>query len=382
MDFRETPQMQAIRQEVRDVLRRALPPGWQGSGFLPMDVTPEHMEVARAVDRALAERRLLAPAWPEEYGGRGLGPYEHYALLEELGYALVPRLTTIAVDLVGPVLLLYGSEEQRLRFLPPIAREGVVWCQGFSEPEAGSDLTSLRTQAVREGDYYVVRGQKIWTSMAHCAQWVILLARTGPPGSRGLSLFAVPTDAPGLTIAPIVDATGNHMLNQLFLDGVRVPVADRIGEENEGWRYATTLLQYERGDAILVGQFRRLLDDLRALGPMARRAPLSWALAEGEIWWQIGRILNLRVVDLVAKGRLPDMEASVSKLFLSEAFQRFLAIVCGALGPYASLLGARALLAGRLSYYLVASTTATIIAGTSEIQRTIVATRGLGLPRG
>lgn len=381
--------MERVRAEIRELLAAALPPGWQGSGFLPMDLRPEHLELARALDKTLAARSLLAPAWPEEYGGRGLSPHEQFALYEELGYALVPRLTTISVDLVGPVLILYGSDEQRRAHLPAIANDAVVWCQGFSEPSAGSDLTSLRTRAERHGDTYRVNGQKIWTSMAHLSQWIILLARTGDEDSRGrgLSLFLVPMDSPGIEVQPIYDAAGAHALNEVFFQDVAVPAENRIGEENQGWRYATSLLQYERGDALFVGQFRRLLDDLRTLlhkdgrrvSPRARQL-----LAEHEIEWAIGRLLNLRVVALQANGKLPDMEASQAKLFMSEAYQRLGATAQRVAGLEGLLTheDASAPLGGRIVQTVVSSTTATLIAGTSEIQRTVIATRGLGLPRG
>ena len=385
MDFAPTPEMTAIRGEIREVLAEVLPTGWQGSGFLPMDVVPEHYELARDLDRRLAERRLLAPAWPEAYGGRGLTPYEQFALYEELGHALAPRMTTISVDLVGPVIILYGSDEQKRHHLPAIANEAVIWCQGFSEPGAGSDLTSLQTRAQRQGDRYIVNGHKIWTSMAHRASWMILLARTGEADSRarGLSLFLLPTGAPGIDIRPIHDAFGEHALNEVFFTDVAVPVEDRIGEENEGWRYATTLLQYERGDALFVGQFRRLLDDLRA-GVRAGSPRARSLLAQHEIDWQVGRTLTLLVVSMQANGLHPDREASQTKLFVSEAYQRLGATAQRLAGMYGNLTHRepRAPLGGRIEQGVISSTTATLIAGTSEIQRTIIATRGLGLPRG
>ncbi|HXG41909.1 MAG TPA: acyl-CoA dehydrogenase family protein [Dehalococcoidia bacterium] len=389
MDFRATQEMEAVRAEVRSVLSSVLPADWQGSGLLPMDVLPEHMELARELDRALAARGLLAPSFPPEYGGRGMGPHAHYALLEELGYHLAPRLTTIAVDLVGPVLLLYGSEDQKRQHLPRIAREGTIWSQGFSEPQAGSDLTSLQTSARRRDGRYVINGQKIWTSMAHRAEWIILLARTGPPESRGrgLSLFLVPAAAPGITISPIVDMTGAHMLNQVFFEDVEVPVENLVGEENRGWVYATTLLQHERGDAVVIGQFRRLLDDLRALlqsryGRGRVPASVRQALAQAEVELEVGRLLNLRVVDMAARGLPMDLEASVCKLFVSESFQRFTHVACAILGLWGlGTAGKGSVLGGRAPYYLMASVPTTIIAGTSEVQRLIIATRGLGLPR-
>jgi len=388
VDFAPTAAMEEVRGEIREVLAAALPAGWQGCGFLPMDVPPDALPVAQALDRALAAKQLLAPAWPVEYGGRGLTPFEQFALYEELGYALAPRLTTISVDLVGPVLILYGSDEQRRTLLPAIANEGAVWCQGFSEPNAGSDLTSLRTRAERRGDRYVVNGHKVWTSMAHCASWMILLARTGEQDARGrtLSLFLVPTDAPGLQVRPIHDAVGEHALNEVFFDNVEVPVENRVGEEHEGWRYATTLLQYERGDALFIGQFRRMLDDLEARLRCASNAgPAAGALiAQHEVDWRVARLLTLRVVSMQAAGLLPDLEASQAKLFVSESYQRLGATAQRLCGLYGALSRREPLapLGGRIEPAAIASTTATLIAGTSEIQRGIIATRGLGLPRG
>lgn len=390
MDLRETPEMAAMRAEIRQALAAVLPADWHGSGFLPMDVRPEHMALARRLDATLAARKLLAPAWPVEYGGRGLTPFEQFALFEELGYALAPRLTTVSVDLVGPVLIHYGTDDQRRQHLPAIANDAAVWSQGFSEPLSGSDLTSLRTRADRNGDVYVVNGQKIWTSMVHVSNWIILLARTGDQESRGrgLSLLIVPTDSPGIEIRPLVDATGERMLNEVFFDSVQVPVQNLVGEENEGWRYATTLLQYERGDALLVGQFRRLLDDLeRAVrdGCYGRRNGTTRAtLAQSEIDLQVGRLITLDVVTKYARGLVPDMEASMVKLFMTEAFQRLGDAARRLTGLHGDLTPQqpRSPLGGRIANTVVASTTGTIMGGTSEIQRTIIATRGLALPRG
>jgi alkylation response protein AidB-like acyl-CoA dehydrogenase len=376
-----TAEAERIRTDIREALAAVLPHDWQGSGFLPMDVRPEHMDLARKLDEHLGKKNLLAPAWPEEYGGRGLSPLEQFALYEELGYALAPRMTTISVDLVGPVLILYGSDEQKRRHLPAIANDAMIWCQGFSEPEAGSDLTSLTTRAERKGDFYIVNGHKIWTSMAHWSQWMILVARTGEEGSRGrgLSLFVLPMDSPGIDVRPIYDATGEHMLNEVFFEDVQIPVENRIGNENEGWKYATTLLQFERGDALFLGQFRRLLDDLR----QQQNGYDTSALIQSEIDLAIGRLLTLRVATMQANDELPDREASEAKLFMSEAYQRF-----GATAQHLSGLSGNlthrepsAPLGGRVVQSVLSSTTATLIAGTSEIQRAVIATRGLGLPR-
>ena len=324
--------------------------------------------------------------WQVEYGGRGLTPYEQFALYEALGYGLAPRLTTISVDLVGPVIILYGSEGQKRRHLPAIANHAVIWCQGFSEPGAGSDLTSARTRAERKGDTYIINGHKIWTSMAHRAEWMILLARTGDEDSRarGLSLFLLPTNSPGIDIRPIRDAIDEHALNEVFFVDVEVPAQNLIGDENDGWRYATTLLQYERGDALFIGQFRRMLDDLEEGLRCGERSATNRALlAQHEIDWQVARTMTLLVVSMQAQGLHPDREASETKLFVSEAYQRLGATAQRLNSLYGNLThrDARAPLGGRIESAAISSTTATLIAGTSEIQRTIIATRGLGLPR-
>ncbi len=391
MDFKPTQAMKQIRSEIREILASVLPAYWPGGSFLSAETSPEAQEIAQRLDRSLAARNLLAPAWPEKYGGRGLTPYEHFALLEEMAYARTPRRNTIAVDLVGPILLLYGSEEQRQRHLPPISKEAAVWCQGFSEPGAGSDLTSLRTRAERRGDFYILNGQKIWTSEAHLSSWMILLARTGTEESRsrGLSLLLVPMDSPGIRVRHIHDMAGQHMLNEVFLENVQVPLENLVGNENEGWRYATTLLQYERGDALWSGHYRRFLDDLqkefrdgRLNGSRSRIA--RNLLAQCEVEYHVARLFSLRVVDMQAKGQFPDMEASMSKVFMTEAVQRLALTAHHLAGLYGNLKGKNALapLAGRVAQAVMGTTAMTILGGTSEIQRTIIATRGLGLPRG
>jgi alkylation response protein AidB-like acyl-CoA dehydrogenase len=390
MDFQPTQAMAKIRSEIREILAAELPRDWLGGSFLAMETDRQAPDVMQRLNRSLAAKNLLTPAWPEKYGGRGLTPYEHFALLEEMAYAMVP-VNTIAVDLVGTILLLYGSEEQRQRFLPPIAKEGEIWCQGFSEPGSGSDLTSLRTRAERTGDFYVVNGQKIWTSGAHHAAWMILLARTSTHESRGrgLSLFLVPMDLSGIRVRHIHDMAGEHMLNEVFVEDVQIPVENLVGNENEGWRYATTLLQYERGDALWSGHYRRFLDDLREelreqrLDGSRSRIVRS-LMAQCEIDYQVARLFSLRVVNIQARGQSPDMEASISKVFMTEATQRLTRIAHHFAGLYGNVWGKNVLvpLEGRIAQSVMGTTALTILGGTSEIQRTIIATRGLGLPRG
>jgi alkylation response protein AidB-like acyl-CoA dehydrogenase len=215
---------------------------------------------------------------------------------------------------------------------------------------------------------------------------MILLARTGDEDSRGrgLSVFLLPTDTPGITVRPVYDATNEHMLNEVFFEDVEVPVAQLVGEENTGWKYATSLLQYERGDALFIGQFARMLRDLADATREAGASRLHRHLmAQHKIDWEIGRLLTLRVVSLHGAGELPDRESSQAKLFMSEAFQRLGATAQRIAGEYGNLTheDPRSMLDGRVVQALINSTTATLIAGTSEIQRTIIATRGLGLPR-
>lgn len=277
------------------------------------------------------------------------------------------------------------------RFIEPILSGKERWCQGFSEPGAGSDLASVQTRAVRDGDDYVVDGQKIWTSGAHIADWMILLARTDPtaPKHRGLSYFLLDMKTPGISLSPIINMAGNSGFNQVFFESVRVPAANMVGEENRGWYVAATTLDFERSLVDLCVEYRAILEEVIACarenrldGLRANRHRLADLLIEVEV----ARNLSLRVVSMQARGTQPNYEASIVKLYASEVEQRMAAVAFHVAGMAGQLTSRGQspweLLMGRIARFQLHSVAATIGGGTSEVQRNIIATRGLGLPRG
>ncbi|HEY5625902.1 MAG TPA: acyl-CoA dehydrogenase family protein, partial [Dehalococcoidia bacterium] len=222
MDFRFTPEEEAFRQEIRDWLKTNLPDNVPDR----LGRDPENMNVYKEFAQRLATKGWVAPHWPEQYGGCGLSVVEQLVFNEEMAEGNAPMgYSMIGTGWVGPTIIVYGSDEQKQRFLPPITAGEVMWCQGFSEPNAGSDLASIKTSAVKDGDDYVINGQKIWTSGAHYADWMILIARTDPeaPKHKGISYFLVDMKTPGLTMSPLVDMMDNHSFNEVFFDNMRIP---------------------------------------------------------------------------------------------------------------------------------------------------------------
>ncbi len=351
-------------------------------------------EVAKDMRAKLADRGWLTMHWPEEYGGQAASPLKSTIFNEEMSYHRAPGRDAFGVRMMGATLMIHGSEEQKLMHLPPVARGEVQWCQGYSEPESGSDLASLSTRAVRDGDEFVINGAKIWTSMAHRADWIMLLARTDPdaPKHRGISFFLVDMKTPGVEVRPIVNMAGKHEFNQIMLDDVRVPATNIVGEENRGWYVAVTLLDFERSGIDYSASARRLLDETRAYaGELSRSGrPLMsepWvrnAFADRYIECEVARLIAYNVAYMQGEGLVPNREASMSKVFGSETVQRSAKTCMEVLGLYSVLDGDQPLspLAGRVRDTWALSFSSTIAAGTSEIQRNIIASRGLGLPRG
>ncbi len=394
MDFRFTEEQEAFRQELRQFLRENLGPDWKG---IDPDAYfhDENWPRIRQLTRRLAERGWLTLAWPREYGGQGRPHIEQMVYNEEMAYFRAPtRDVTIGTELVGPTLMIYGTEEQKRRFLPEIASGNAVYCQGFSEPESGSDLASLQLRAVEDGDDFVVTGSKIWTSGAHRATHCYLMARTDPeaPKHRGISVFIVDMKTPGIQVRPIINMFGVHYFNQVFFDNVRVPKQNMVGEKNRGWYVAATSLDFERSG---VGRFaanRRSLEELvklaretRVGGRLISEDPLvRHRLADLWISNEAGRLVAYNVAWMQSQGQVPNKEASVSKLMGSEIAQRIHQLGVEMVGLYGVLdKGSRwAFLNGRLAWEWMDSISFTIRAGTSEVQRNIIATRGLGLPRG
>ena len=393
MDLRYTASEQAFRAELRGWLAATLPT----VGDPP---PPDDWPVRRAYD--LRWQRLLFDAgyagvdWPIEGGGRGASPVEQLIFKEECERAGAPYVGVGFVGLLhaGPTIIAEGAPAQKERYLPPILRGEEVWCQGFSEPDAGSDLASLRTRAVRDGDDYVVTGSKIWTSHAEVADFCELLVRTGDedrPGNRGISWLIMPMDSPGIEIQPLRTIEGTTEFAQLFLNDVRIPVVNRVGEENDGWRVTMVTLSFERGTAF-VGELLEAMRLLGELDDLGRRLDLfrdrslahrvGHLLAAFDALWA----LTKRNVSQAAQTGVPGIGGSVFKLSFSEHAQ--------ALGDLAmEMLDRAALCADPLERHgtplgnapqvhnWFKSINLTIAAGTSQVQRNIVAERILGLPR-
>jgi len=267
MEFSFSPELESFRTEVRSFLRDNLPPDFKVRNDREA-MSEEEFRFSQQFAQKLARRGWLTMTWPNEYGGQGAGHLQQLVYNEEMGYSGAPLGFGFGTNLVGPTLMVHGTEEQKRKFLPPIARAEVFWCQGFSEPGAGSDLASLQTRAVRDGDDYVVTGQKIWTSEGHQADWMILLARTDveAPKHRGISYFLVDMKTPGVQVRPLVNLMNSHAFNEVFFDNVRVPRKNLVGDENRGWYVATTTLDFERSGIISGVSLQRLRHELGAFG--------------------------------------------------------------------------------------------------------------------
>ena len=261
MDYRFTTEEESFRSEVRTFLRSELPPEWD---YDPFELTEERWDFARDFTKKLAGKGWVAPAWPQEYGGQGMGYMKQVVLSEELAYHRAPNTSLIGVTYAGPTVIVYGNEEQKKQFLPGITSGDIVWCQGYSEPNAGSDLASLQTRAVKDGDDYIINGTKIWSSNAHKANWCFLLARTDAdaPKHKGITYFMTPMDTPGISVRPLINMADEHVFNEIVFDNVRIPVKYLVGEENRGWYIGMTTLDFERSNISTAAQYRRTFEQL------------------------------------------------------------------------------------------------------------------------
>ncbi len=394
MDFRLTPEEEAFRQELRGWLKGNVPADWEGT-FLEED--DETWRFGRTFVKKLAQKGWVAPSWPRGYGGMDASPALQLLYSEEMGYHRAPIGSIVqAVGYIGPSILSFGTEEQKKQHLPPIAAGETVWCQGFSEPGSGSDLASLQTRAVRDGDDYIINGDKIWTSNAHRSDWCILLARTDPEARKhaGISFFLVDMKTPGITVQPIVNMAGVHSFNQVFFEDVRVPHSALLGQENQGWYIAAMTLDFERSSLVAAGvsMSRRGLDDLvgycretRVDGKNLLDNPLvRHKLAEIAIETEVGRYMVYRVVSQQARKEPGSTEAAVCKLYNTEIGVRVANAGIQILGLYGQLQGDSrwARLRGSFQKSYLYAIAMVVGGGSSEIQRNIIAMRGLALPRG
>jgi alkylation response protein AidB-like acyl-CoA dehydrogenase len=389
MDLNLTPGEQQFRDELRAWLQANVPQPWTGN--TREEEKGEYFEFLRNWQKKVYEAGWAGISWPREYGGRGAALIEQAIFQEEWTRAEAPPLINVlGLSLIGPTIIAVGTEEQKNRFLPKILSAEEIWCQGFSEPNAGSDVASLGTKATLDGDHFIVNGQKIWTSLAHAADWCLLLVRTGPnaPKHKGITALLVDMHSTGVTVRPLKQITGDASFNEVFFDNVRVPVANVLGEINKGWSTAITTLMNERahlGTGIYV-QFKRNLDQLIARSRGIHRGSKAAAedpvirqkLAQSYIELEIFRLTNTRSLSKMHNTSIPGPEGSILKLQWSELNQRMQQTAMETLGPYAQLQGFDN---GQWVFNYLRSRANTIEAGTSEIQRNIIAERVLGLPK-
>jgi alkylation response protein AidB-like acyl-CoA dehydrogenase len=396
MDFEYTPEQEAFRKEFRGWLEANLPPDLclddAADDRVPSD--RETYERRRAWQRKMFEAGWVGISWPKEYGGRGATIMERVIWEEEYTAARAPVLpAAMGLNLVGPTIIAWGTDTQRASYLPKILRGDMTWAQGFSEPNAGSDLANLQTRAVDMGDHYLVNGQKVWTSGAQFHDWILLLARTDPeaPKHKGISAFLVDLKTPGIMVRPLVLATGHAHFNEVFFTDVKVPKANLLGPLNEGWKVCTTTLMNERhsaGNRNNVAQIERLLQLAKELDHHGRPAwedpVIRQKLAQLAIDCEAFKYTRLRNLTRQLRGEPPGPEGSILKLTGSELGLRIAEFAGELLGPHALVNAPSDAVpdAPRWLNRIVAARQYTISAGTSEIQRNIIGERVLGLPKG
>ncbi len=388
MFFNDSPEHATFRAELRTFLDAELPGEWNMRNDRE---TVSHGEEAftQAFRKKLAGRGWLTMGWPKEFGGAGASYMTQTVYMEEMSSRGAPGAYDQGIWLAAPAVMLHGTPEQQERWLPAMSTADSRWCQLFSEPSAGSDLASLQTRAVRDGDEYIVNGQKIWTSGAQHADWGILLVRTDPdaPKHRGITYFLLDMKTPGITIRPLYNVLGSDHFNEVFLEDVRIPLTCRIGEENRGWYISTTTLDQERSSINRIVMTRSTLEGLiqyaREQPDLRRRDEIRHELAERYMEFEIGRWLCYRVAEMQSQGKVPNYEASISKVFGTE-LQRQMGIsgmrvlgMAGQIEPPSKYAPLR----GRVERWALAAPSYTVAGGTSEVNRNIIATRGLGLPR-
>lgn len=391
MDFSFTPDQQAYRLCLRSWLEANLPPGWGGDYNGPEDPR-ECAGFRKAWERKLHSAGYTAIHWPREYGGQGLSITHTLIVSEELGRVGAPEpFNIIGMETAGPMLLAIGTAEQKARFLPKIAAVEEFWCQGFTEPEAGSDLGAITTMAVRDGGEWVVNGRKIWTSQAHAADWCCLLARTDPEARyKGMTVFMVPMDSPGITLRPLAQINGRPEFNEMLFEDVRIPLDHHFGPVNEGWQVANGAVAKERAMIRLYRQ-ARFQNEFEHMLRAAIKRPQGRRLVEegwfrqqlAEVWslLRIHRIHNLKLLARLEAGETIGAESSILRLFWSEMRQKIGHLGLEVLGTDLLVDDLDSVGESRFQDIYFMSRADTIFAGTAQIQRNVIAERLLGLPR-
>ncbi|MDA8257551.1 MAG: acyl-CoA dehydrogenase family protein [Betaproteobacteria bacterium] len=337
MDLNFSPEEIAFREDVRRFVEQQLPPGIRDKVMNGVHLNrDEHV----LWQRILHERGWGGVGWPAEFGGPGWTPTEQYIFEEECAKGGAPRLISFGLKMIAPVLMAFGTPQQQARFLPKIMCAEEWWCQGYSEPGAGSDLASVKTRAVREGDHYVVNGQKTWTTLGQYADWIFCLVRTDPEAKKqsGISFLLIDMKSPGVTVRPIITLDGAHEVNEVWLEDVKVPVENRIGEENKGWTYAKFLLGHERTNIAGIGIAKRELARLKRIAEAEGRladALFAARVAQVEIDLTALEITNLGVLSAERANKAPGPEASILKIKGTEIQQAIAELMMQAVGAYA-----------------------------------------------
>ncbi len=396
MDLDYSADERAFRDEVRGWLRTRLPAPLRDKVVRYAHLDRDDL---MAWHRILAGQGWVAPAWPAEWGGTGWNVVQRYLFEEECGYAGAPPLVPFGLTMCASVLLRFGTEAQKTRFLPRIYRGDDFWCQGYSEPDSGSDLASLRTSAVRSGDRYIVNGQKIWTTMAHMADWIFCLVRTDAALERkqdGISFLLIDMTSPGITVRPLELMDGGREVNEVFFDDVEVPVDQRVHDEGKGWTVAKYLLGHERMNTARIGTSLRELEQLKAFAarqqkhgrPLVDDPRFRDRLSRLEIELMALAVTNLRFLDQLRGGKAPGAEISMLKIKGTEIQQALTELMLEAAGPEALALASTAgdtpvapddAFVGALAPRYCNMRKTTIYAGSNEIQRNIIAKHALGL---
>ncbi|HTR11177.1 MAG TPA: acyl-CoA dehydrogenase family protein [Paraburkholderia sp.] len=398
MDLKFTAEEEAFRGEVLAFLEEHLPQHLSSKVRNGKHLTRDDMAQWHAI---LNEKGWLANHWPKEYGGPGWSAVQKFIFENECAIAGAPRIVPFGVNMLGPVLIKYGSEAQKRYWLPRILNGSDWWCQGYSEPGAGSDLASLRTTAVRQGDHYVVNGQKTWTTLGHYANMIFCLVRTATDVRKqeGISFLLIDMNTPGIEVRPIITLDGEHEVNEVFFTDVRVPVENLVGEENRGWTYAKYLLTYERTNIAGVGfsvaalaRLKRAAQKITRNGkPLAQDPQFAARIAKVEIDLENMKTTNLRVIAAVAGGGVPGAESSMLKIRGTEIRQEIASLLRRAMGPYAAPFVEEALEDGYAGEPIgpdeAASAAAqyfnnrklSIFGGSNEIQKNIISKMILGL---
>lgn len=394
MDLSFNEKQEEYRQHAREWLKNNIPEGWGTPEYEWPEDEAERGKILREWDRKLYAGGFAGISWPKEYGGQGLTHVEEIIYDEEAGKLNAPGgLNVLGKLLLGPTLLLFGSEEQKQRFLPPLLRGDEVWCQGFSEPNAGSDLAAIQTKAELVGDKWVINGQKVWTSFAHHADWCFVLARTDHelPKHKGITFFLVPMNSEGITVRPLVQINGNRDFNEVFFDNVSIPKENVVGGLNNGWNVAMGTLGFERGTLALGRQVRfqnefdamaRISDSLTKNGEkVSQNSYYRQKMAELYAEIRILRYHGLKTISqLLNEGKLGP-EASLQKLFWSTMHSNMGKLGLEILGEEGPYIGKESIGRGVLQEIDFGSRGETIYAGTTQIQKNIIAERVLGMPR-